>query len=159
VDRQPRPEALSLPLVHEDPARKRVRHDRRRAEAIGREHRSGARLVVVLQEADEMRLPGGIREQVRPYAACVADGEAVVQALVVAEVDALIDEVGFAIPVRLCEEEELGMEAPQRTCHLAPVRLGSNGLQPIAPRRRSDVVEEEHRHVAADAVALLRDVV
>ncbi len=72
----------------------------------GAEHRGGPRLVVVLDEPHQPFLVGGVGEQVQSYLLGVLVHQPVVEALVVAEVEALLLELPLQVPVGLGDEPE-----------------------------------------------------
>ena len=84
--------------------------------------------------------------------------ESIGEALVVAALDALVEEARLEVPVRLGEEEKAGVLRLHATDDLHPVRVAERRAEPVAPGAGCDVVEEEHRHVAAHAVAPTGDV-
>jgi len=81
--------------------------------AVAGEQTRDARLVVVLQEADEPRLVGELGAQVTAHAHHVPADDPVIEPLVVAEVEALLLKRPFHIPVGLGDEHGLRVLAAQ----------------------------------------------
>ena len=150
-------EPFELAGVVQTGARERRHHDRRRALALRREGVCGARLVVVLDEAKEPLLIVGGRLQVAPHRLGGPADEAIVEALVVAEVEALLLQRPLHVPVGLRDEHERGMRRVDGGDDRGPVVLRRGVTGPRAPGAREDFVGHQHRHVTADAVALRRD--
>ena len=84
--------------------------------------------------------------------ASVMLAQTVVQALVVGVVEALLLQRPFEVPVDLNHEEE----AWGALAH-PPRRLGPEEWGALTPGALEDVGQDQHGHVAADAVALARD--
>ena len=85
--------------------------------------------------------------------------QAVVEALVVAVVEAELLELALQVPVRLGRRtgSRGGRPAPRRSLRSStPDRVC--GPAALAPRPREDVVEQQHGHVAAHPVGLVPDV-
>ena len=156
-DRQAHLATLELTLVDEPRAGLRERRHGGDAGAVGRKRGRRARLVVVLEKPHEAPLVAGVGGQVAADLVGALAREAVVEPLVVAGVEALLLERPLEIPVGLGEEEEAGMRLTDGRDHRRPVFLVRRRADARAPRPLEDVVQHEHRHVAAHAVALLRD--
>ena len=159
---QPHAPALELALVPQRGAgqggdRPPRRPARRRRASVGRD----PRLVVVLQEPHQPRLVAevGARGAPRTGAASAVD-EPVVEPLVVAEVEALLLQLPLHVPVRLGDEQHgPGCRARTRPMHLRPELRRPAPARPARPRSaRTRRLSHQHRHVAADAVALVGDV-
>ena len=124
------------------------------------EHGGASRLVVVLDEANGASLHGGIRSQMGPHLAGrrTADEE-VVQPLVVAGIEALVEQHRLEVPVGLGPEHEVRADRSRRTDHRRPVAAASVGCRAsrrtIAPRAVEHVVEHQHRHVTAQPIAAI----
>ena len=81
----------------------------------------------------------------------------VVQALVVAVVEPLLLERVLEVPVRLRHEDEVAVIRLDRRDRGGPVLVRRAGAGSLAPRPLEDVVQHQHRHVAANTVALVGD--
>ena len=150
--------ALHLALVDEARARLGHRGDGSGPGLVGREGRRGTWLVVVLDEADEALLIRGVAAQVAANLVAALVHEPVVQALVVTEAEAVLLERPLEIPVGLGKEDEARVPGGDSRNHGVPVLPGRPRAGALAPRALEDVVQHQHRHVAADSVALLGDV-
>ena len=106
---------------------------------LGRERRRRARLVVVLDEADEPLLVAEVGRQVPVHRLGAVVHEPVVEPLVVAVVEALLLERPLEVPVRLGHEDEAGMRALDGGDHRRPVvvrRPRRRRARPRCARRR-----------------------
>src|SRR5262249_35060173 len=87
-------------------------------------------------------------------ALCAAMLQPVVQFLVVAKVKTLLLKLPLHVPVRLSDKQEPGMFFLDPRDYLTPIF----GFWPVArsnsPSAFEDRVHEQHRHVAANAIAL-----
>src|SRR5262245_24014018 len=90
-------------------------------------------------------------------ALCVAVLHAIVKLFVVAEVETAMLELPLQVPVSLGDEQEAGKTALDGRDHVNPVfRFGPRpGTR--APGSFKDRIQHEHRHVTANAIALLGD--
>jgi len=149
--------ALELTFVHQAGAGLRERGDGRGAFPRRFEHGRSPWLVVVLDEAHQVGLVRVAGQEVQPHLLGALVDEPVVQPLIVAEVEALLLERPLQVPVRLGHEPEFRVRLVQRTDHRRPVVVGRPGAGAFIPGTREDVVHHEHRHVAADTVALIGD--
>src|SRR5262245_49097440 len=113
------------------------------------ERRGGAGLVVVLEEAREFLLVIESRTKMFAHRARVAFAQAVVEALVVGVVEALLLHVPFAVPIHLGHETEV-----RRLLAHAARRFRPEQWRAYPPSPLEDIWQHQHRHVAADAVAL-----
>ena len=80
----------------------------------------------------------------------------VVESLVVGEVEALLLQTVLHVPIDFRHEQEV------RALRFDPAdcfepEFGAGRVELAAPRAREDFARDEHRHVAAHAVALRRD--
>ena len=88
---------------------------------------------------------------------CILVLQPVVELLVVAEVESLLLKLPLQIPVRLCDEKKIRIRlfdariSQASTPSLAEDRLGF----PTFARRS---IQHKHRHIAADAIALIGDI-
>ena len=149
--------ALELALVDEPRAGLAQRGHGGGARLLARERRGRARLVVVLDEADESLLVPEVGVQVPVHGVGAVVHEAVVEPLVVAVVEALLLQRPLEIPVGLGHEHEAGMGALHSGDHGRPVVGVRSGPTALTPRALEGVVHHQHRHVAAHAVALRGD--
>ena len=94
----------------------------------------GARFVVVLEEADEVALVVEVGAQVAAHRPGILVEQAVVEPLVVAEVEAELLQLPLEVPVRLGDEQESGMLGPDGADHLGPVLLRPARRRPDRPR-------------------------
>ena len=146
--------AGQLSLVHQ--ARPGQREERRGGgpQGLAPEGLGGAGLVVVLEEAQEAVLVAGLLLDVAQQPGGVVAAQAVVDALVVGQVEALQQQLGLEVPVGLGHEQEAGVLGLDRPDQARPVLLGRWRPHARAPGAGEDRVEHQHGHVAAQAVAL-----
>src|SRR3954470_2711905 len=140
---------FELSLVEEAQPRREERDDRGGVVSGGLERRRGPLLVVVLQEAGELVLEIEAGGEMLANPARIAFPEPVVQPLVVRVVEALRKQCPFEIPVDLGEKKEAweALADPRDGSRPERLRLPSPGLL-------EDLRQEQHGHVATDAVAL-----
>ena len=112
---------------------------------------------MILDEAHEPVLVSDVSGQMPVHRGGAVVEEPVVEALVVAVVEALLLERVLEIPVGLGQEDEVGAALPHGPDHGRPVVLLRPLARPTAPGALEDVVHHQHRHIAADTVALLGD--
>ena len=112
----------------------------------------GPRLVVVFQEAGELVLIVEPGVKMLAHGPGVAVAQAVVEPLVVGVVEALLLQRPFQVPIDLGHEAEAGMALADLLRRRRPEERRS-----LAPGALEHVGQHEHRHVAADAVALAGD--
>ncbi len=158
ADRPP----VGLALVEQGDAGQGQRGHRRGAGRPWRQHGRQPRLVVVLDEANRVGLVRDVgAEVVADRAGTLAVGQPVVEALVVAGVEALGDEHRLEVPVRLGPEHEVGVLGPHGGDDrrpVAPTAVGGRAAGgPLAPGPGEDVVEHQHGHVAAHTVGPFGD--
>ena len=151
------PPPVELAFVHEPCSGLGQRGHRRGPCLRTWERRGRARLVVVLDEAEQPVLVGRVPRQVPVHRGGVLVGEPVVEALVVAVVESLLLQRPLAIPVGLRDEDEVGMDVLDDRDRRRPVLVSGPRPATCAPRALEDVVHHQHRHVAAHAVALSGD--
>ena len=152
MGRDPFLAALELTLVEETQAGRQKRDDRRGLMNFRRERRRRPRLVVVLQETGELVLVIEARVEMLAHRPRMAFPEAIVEPLVVGVVEALLLQRPFQVPVDLGHEEEAGNTFPDPLGRRRPEERRS-----LAPGSLEDFGQDQHRHVAADAVALPGD--
>ena len=143
---------LALALVEEAEARREERDDGSGPVCLGREGGGGPWLVVVLEEAGQTVLEVQARREVPANRTDVALLEPVVEPLVVGVVEALLLKGPFEVPVDLGEKEEARDLGSDRVRDSRP-----EGGRGDSPRSLEDLRQDEHRHVAADAIALVGD--
>ena len=148
------PPAVELPLVDESRAGLAQRRDGGRARLRRRKRCCRARLVVVLDEPNEAALVLEVGAEVPVYLLGALVHQTIVEALVVAVVEALLLERPLHVPVRLGDEDEVGTIGLHGRDHRRPVVVLGSRAGALPPGPLEDVVRHEHRHVAADAVAL-----
>src|SRR6266404_2359616 len=83
--------------------------------------------------------------------------QAVIELLVVAEVESLLLKLPLQVPISLGNEEEAGMRFFDGGDHINPVLRGRPLTRAAAPGALEDRIGQKHRHIAADAVALTSD--
>src|SRR5438477_4265950 len=154
--------ARRLSLVDEAQSGYEERDDRRRLVNLRRKRRGRARLVVVLEKAGRASLVLGVGEQMTAHGAGVLPAQSIVEPLVVCVVETLLLQRPLEIPVRLGHEHEVGVTRADAGDRRRPERLigwrrAVGGTRAIAPRAREDVRQDEHGHVAANAVTLVPD--
>src|SRR6266481_6721571 len=81
--------------------------------------------------------------------------QAVIELLVVAEVETLLLKLPLQVPISLGNEEEAGMPFLDDGDHIKPVLRCQRRTCEVTPRADEDCIQEEHRHVAANAIALI----
>src|SRR6516165_384552 len=83
--------------------------------------------------------------------------QAIVEPLVVAKIESLLLELPFEIPICLRNKKKARMGLFHRGNDLAPVVRRRARPGAVAPGSLEYGIEEQHRHVASHAVALLSD--
>src|SRR5580692_1994521 len=123
----------------------------------GPKGRRGSRLVVVLEEANQLLLVGKVSAEMKPNSLCIVMLQAIVEPLVVTEVEPLLLQLPLQVPVGLGNEAEVRMRSLDGWDHVTPI-LGWRPLPcTTAPSTFEDLVEQKHGHVATDAITLSRD--
>jgi hypothetical protein len=117
-----------------------------------RERRRGARFVVVLEEPGHAVLDVDLGPEVVTHGAGVSVPEPVVEPLVVGDVEALLLQLPLEVPVDLGHQHHRRVPVAQPGDRRRPERLGA-----AAPGPLEDVRQDQHGHVAADAVAPVGD--
>ena len=113
---------------------------------------------MVLDEANEFLLVSKISAQMEPDALGRVVFQAVVQALVIAEIEPLLLELPLEVPVSLGHEKEVGVESLDGRDHFNPILRCRPLTGAVAPGPFKNVVSQEHGHVAAHAVGLAGDI-
>src|SRR5947209_1741835 len=126
-------------------------NDGRGAPPLGRERRSGPRVIVVLDKPKELGVIRRIRTQVQPPTLCILVLQAVVESLVVTEVKALLLKLPFEIPVSLGYKEKSRGHVLNGRNDLAPILLRRRLPDPAPPRALENSVQQKHRHVTSDS--------
>ena len=148
--------ALELALVEKAQAGQRAQQGGEAGEAVAAESRDASGFVVVFQEAGHPLLVGERRREVRADFPGRGAMETVVEALVVGVAEPELLQHAFHVPVHLGHPEEV---RGQRRDRLRPEFRGGRGpaAQQSRPGLAEDLVQHQHRHVAAQAVAVPRD--
>ena len=151
-----------LTRVDEAQPGQQQRQDGRRLVDPRRKYGRGTRLIVVLEKSHGAALIVGVGAEMTAHGAGILSTQAVVEALVVREVEALLLERPLEIPVRLGHEHELGAALTDVLDGHRPERIVDEqapvaGTRPVAPRAVDDLGQDEHGHVAPHAVALTGD--
>ncbi len=152
MDRQPLFPALELPVMEEPQTGCEKSDDRRSLMHPGRENGGGPRFVVVFEEPRQPPLIIEIGDQMIADRAGVLLAQPVVEPLVVGVVEALLHECPFEIPVDLGHERELRRRPPRPGDGVGPEVVDGD-----APGALEHFGKDQHRHVAADAVAEIGD--
>src|SRR5262249_942647 len=121
-----------------------------------------ARLVVILQKARRAALILQISGEEAPDSASALGVQAIVEALVVGVIEPLLLECPLQVPVCLGHEQEARLPPAHVLDGRRPEwrvdrRTAVARKRAIAPGARDDVGQDQHGHVAADAVALAGD--
>ena len=82
----------------------------------------------------------------------------IVELLVLAEIKTLLLQLPLQIPIGLSNEKETWMLLLNCPDHVDPVLGGRPLTRAAAPRSLEDRIQQKHRHIAADAIALTRDI-
>ena len=83
--------------------------------------------------------------------------QAVVESLVVAKIESLLLELPFEVPICLRNKKKARMRLFHRWDDLAPIVRWRARPGAVAPGSLEYGIDEQHRHVASHAVALLSD--
>ncbi len=152
MDRNADARAFGLPLM-EEPEAGREKGDRcGRAVSWPGELRCGARLVVVFQEADQSVLVGQVGTQMVANHSRITAAQPVIQALVVAVIEALLLQGPFHVPIGLGHKGEVQVLLAHGGDRLRPERFRTH-----SPGAFKDFGQQQHGHVAAHAVAFAAD--
>src|SRR5262245_9520285 len=117
-----------------------------------RESRRRARLIVIFEEACQPILIVEPGPQMGANGADIRMAETRVKPLVVTIVEALLLQFPFEVPIGLGQKGEARVCTAHGPYGSRPEREGIN-----APRASEYFWQDEHRHVAADTVALIGD--
>jgi hypothetical protein len=119
--------------------------------------RCGPRLIVVLEEAEQPLLVGKVGTEMKSNTLCIVMFHAIIEPFVVAEVEPLLLQLPLQVPVSFRDETKM------RSCSLN----GRDDFTPVLgwrplPRATAlgsfeNLVQDEHGHVAADAITLGRN--
>ncbi len=110
---------------------------------------------MVFQEASQLVLVIEPRQEMLTHRTGVMLAQAIVEALVVGVVEALLLECPFEVPVNLDAPHEIVDQARRSTNTLG--RHRPEERRTLAPGAFEDFGQDQHRHIAADAVALAGD--
>src|SRR5215471_244054 len=110
---------------------------------------------MILDEAEQSSLVGKIGTEMKADALCMGVFHPIVELLVVAEIETLPLEFPFQVPVSLRDKEKFRMLVLSGRDHVHPIlcfrpRPGTRTPSPFENR-----VHRQHRHVTANAIALL----
>src|SRR5580704_11080988 len=75
----------------------------------GRKGRRSPRFVVVLEEAEQLLLVGKVSAEMKPNSLCIVMLQAIIEPLVVAEVEPLLLQLPLQVPISLGDEAEVWM--------------------------------------------------
>ena len=154
-DRQLNFAAFEFALMIEAHSWKR-RHERaRRRQPLLPKNDGGARLVVVLEEPRETTQVCNRHAEPHAYVADVLIANCVVHVFAVREFESEIHQPFLRAPVRFREENQVWQ---RRMCFGPEFFLGRLRVaEQMTPDFRENVAELQHRHVAANAVAMSGD--
>src|SRR5262245_743475 len=93
----------------------------------------------------------------KPYTLRIAMLQTVVEPLVVTKVEPLVLQLPFEVPVSLGNKEKVRISSLNDRNKVAPVFRCRRFSRTAAPRAFEDRIEQQHRHVTANAVALAGD--
>ena len=155
--------ALELSFMEETHSWREKCDDGSGAMLVERKRDRGARLVVVFQKPHRFALIIQIGPQVQARRLALPCVQAVVKPFVIGVMETLLLQVPFAVPVCLRHEDEIRMRRGHGGNRLRPKwridrRRAVARIRAVAPGFANHVGEEQHRHVAAHAVAALGDV-
>src|SRR5262249_10555073 len=120
-------------------------------------HARRARLVMVFDEAHEAVLIAEIGAEVQADAFGIALLQPIVQTLVVTEAEAELLQLPLKSPEGFGKEQEIRAGARYWSDRNGPVLGRRTRTGAVAPGPLEDRVQHQHRHIAADPVALVRD--
>src|SRR5499433_3401663 len=143
------PPSLELALVEEAETWRQERDDGGRFVHARGEARGSPGLVVILEESGEPVLIVESGEEMLAHRPRVTLAQPIVEPLVVSVVEALLHHGPLEIPIHLRHEREARCALPRPADRLRPEQW-----RPSPPGPLEDVRQDEHGHVAADAVAL-----
>ena len=112
---------------------------------------------MVLDETHQLVLVIETSGKVQSNAFRVVVFEPVVEALIVTIIESDLLQFPFQVPIGFRHKKHIGMLQPHGGDYLAPVLFGRGSAHTPSPRLLKDVVEQQHRHIAAHPVALLSD--
>src|SRR5687767_12590997 len=92
------------------------------------------------------------------YTFGIAVRQAIIESLVITEVESLLLQLPLSIPVCLSDKKKLAWRTFYRRNQIGPVFSGGLQSGAAAPGLFKDRVQEKHRHIAANAVTLAGDV-
>src|SRR5260370_3436217 len=112
---------------------------------------------MVLDESGHLLLVRKIRKEVLTHALGVSVLHPVIEFLVVAEIKALLLQFPLKVPVGFGDEPELSVLSLDRGYHRPPVIVTWFFSCTSPPGTLKDIVQQEHCHVAPDAITLFGD--
>ena len=152
---------VELAVVEEPHPRRGVGDEGRRPVLLGAEDLGSARLVVVFEEVCAAAEHFRVAAQVLAHGGGARVDQVVVEALVVGVVEPEGLQFVFQAPVGFSDEEKVRVAAPHGVDRLRPElpcgRRASLRWRNLPPGSLKDIVQHQHGHVAAHAVALSGD--
>src|SRR5262249_55920428 len=122
-----------------------------------RERRCSSGFVVVLDKPKEFCLVSKVGAEMETYTLRIAMLQAVVEPLVVTKVEPLLLQLPFEVPVSLGNKKKFRISGLNDRNKIAPVFRCRRFSRATAPGAFEDRIEQQHRHVAANTVALAGD--
>src|SRR5438270_10694037 len=112
---------------------------------------------MVLNETHQLVLVIETSSEMQSNAFRAVAFQPVVEPLVVAIVETELHQLPFQVPIDFRQKKHVGVLEPHGGDHLAPVLFWRVPTYAPIPRVLKDMVEQQHRHIAAYPVALLDD--
>src|SRR4029077_7364530 len=113
-----------------------------------RECRCCPGFVVVFNEPKELCLIGEISAEMKPHTLRIVMLQAVIEPLVITEVEPLLLQLPLEAPVSLGDKEKFRIRSLDGRNKLTPVFRCRPLSRAVAPGAFEDRVQEQHRHVA-----------
>jgi len=158
LDRQPDRGPLKLALVQQRATRQGGDQRGGGQLPLRAEGARGALFVVILDETQHVVLIAAIGAQMRHNRAHGLALQPVAKPLVIRIVEALLQQIPFHVPIHFGDEQRVGVMVFDRRDHHRPEFQRGRMAGAFAPGLGKNPVGDQHRHVAANAVALGRDV-
>src|SRR5215218_5104549 len=114
---------------------------------LRREDPGRPRLVVILEEASQARLVVEAGREMVADGGGVGAAQSIIEPLVVAIVEALLQQLPFEVPIGFGQEGEVAASFAH-----SPYRLWPKRRRRPAPSTLEDLRQKEHRHVAPYAI-------
>ena len=112
---------------------------------------------MIFDEANQPFLIAWIGTEMQPNTLGVLMLQAIVEPFVVAEIESLLLQFPLQVPIGLGHEQDVRIPLFHSADQLWPVFGLRHGARAAAPCPRKDIVEQQHGHIAAKAVALLSE--